>query len=120
MRKSTVKHRLRSNVVSCRKFRLPYHLTLYHKYERKVKTYGKTDAECEADDGKWRYHDCAGQDDHGELYPEIDCGYDLASGESDEVGGVGMTPLCGTIICGISVIAILLAMFGESIADLFR
>lgn len=31
-----------------------------------------------------------------------------------------MTPLAGTIVCGISVIAILLAMFSESIADLFR
>ena len=85
-----MKCRLRSNVVSCRNFRLPYHLTLYHKHERKVKTYGETDAECEIDNGERRYHGCTGKDNHGELYPEIDCGHDLASGESHAVGGVGM------------------------------
>lgn len=41
MRKSTVECRLRSNVVSCRKFRLPYHLIVYHKNERKVNIMAK-------------------------------------------------------------------------------
>lgn len=31
-----------------------------------------------------------------------------------------MTPLCGTIICGISLIVAILAMFADNIADLFR
>ena len=100
-----MKCRLRSNVVSCRKFRLPYHLTLYHKHERKVKTYGETDAECEIDDGERRYHGCTGKDNHGELYPEIDCGHDLAPGKSHAVGGDLM--VCGIIIfCTMVVLAV--------------
>ena len=99
-----MERRLHSNVVSCRKFRLPYHLTPYHKYERKVKTYGETDAECEIDNGERRYHGCTGKDNHGELYPEIDCGHDLASGESHAVGGTCMIYWIAfaviVIICG--------------------